>query len=390
MTPDEHRSTRRYWTSRVCGSIALAFLLEGLLLLAGAPTALAGPAYTFTQVAGSPFSTGTNQLAPHQVVFSPNGALLVDTSFNDVFVQSVSNSGVVGTPDLYASPEACKPPKGYPVNTGHVDSVAYSRNGALLAEVEEPLTGLRKGAHEGGTLRIYRVRGRRLINRSCRTLPYTGSNPTPEPYYAVSFGPAGLLAVTNVGKNTVTLYSVNAAGKTHQASVFTTGKDPDAVAIGPTQSGGQALAVANWGDNNVSTFTVSSGFVAPAAGSPYTALAGPSSLAFSPHGVLAVADSGANEVNLYTVNFVAQLSGSGAAPTDDKPLSVAFSTTGKLLGSADSSDVSVFSVATSGLLAPVTGSPLPGAPVSIAFDHHAFLLAVSTGDGTAVYKYAPS
>jgi WD40 repeat protein len=387
MTPNAHRVTRRCWTSRVCGSIVFAFVLGGLLLLAGASDAAA---YTFTPVAGSPFSTGMNQLAPHQVVFSPNGALLVDTSFNEVFAQTVSKGGVVGAPGGYLGPDACKPQKGIPINTGHIDSVAYSRNGALLAEVEEPATG--KGT---GTLRIYRVRGKRLFNDSCRTLPYTGKNPTPEPYYSVAFGPAGLLAVTNVGKNTVSVYSVTKAGKTHPVSTFATGKDPDAVAFGPTRSGGEALATADWGANNVSTFTISSGFVAPAAGSPFATLAGPSSVAFSPTGVLAVAGSGANQVNVYTVNFVAQLSGSGAAHTDGQPLSVAFSTTGRLLASADSSDVSVFSVATSGLLAPVSGSPFspPGPPVSIAFDHHAFLLALAfpalTGE-TGVYSYAAS
>jgi WD40 repeat protein len=305
--------------------------------------------------------------------------------------QTVSRSGAVGVPGPYLSPKLCKEPKGtiIPVNTGHVDSVAYSLNGAWLAEVEEPATGLPKGTYEPGTLRIYRVRGHRLISRSCRTLPWTGKNPTPEPYYAVAFGPTGLLAVTNVGKNTVTLYSVS-AGKTHQVSVFTTGKDPDAVAFGPTQSGGEAVSVANWGDNSISMFTDSSGFIAPAAGSPVATVAGPSSVAFSPKGILAVAGSGDNLVYDYSVSYVAGLSGVGAAHTDDRALSVAFSTTGELLGTANPTDAEVFSVATTGLLSPVGGSPFSSGGDSIAFDHHAFLLALALGGGTAVYNYALS
>lgn len=394
------RSSNRHWlfgrngSSRRWRSAALAVLSSGVLLLLSAPTAVAGLSYTFTQVAGSPFTRefGGLPIAPNQVLFSPDGRLLVSTSSNEAWSQTVSKSDAVGTPGPYVGPRLCKEPKGtiIPINTGHLDSVAFSLNGAWLAEVEEPATGLPKGTFEPGTLRIYRVRGRKLISRSCRTLPYPGKNPTPKPYYSVAFGPAGLLAVTNVGKNTVTLYFVSATGKTHKASVFATGKDPDAVAFGPTQSGGEALAVANWGDNNVSMFTDSSGYIAPAAGSPVATVAGPSSVAFSPKGILAVAGSGDNLIYMYSVSLVAGLSGVGAAHTDDQALSVAFSTTGKLLGVANPTDAQVFSVVTSGLLAPVGGSPFSSGGESIAFDHHAFLLAIATGGATVVYSYAPS
>ncbi len=390
MMANEHRLTRRDWSStRVHRSVALALLLGGLLL-AGATNAAA---YTFTPVAGSPFAGGSAfSTGGHQVVFSPRGAYLVDASFSGVSVQTVSKSGKVGAPyGPIASPVACKPHKGIPINTGRIDSVAYSPNGALFAEAEEPGAG-----QPTGTLRIYRVHGKKLSTDSCRTLPYVANfyhygNNAPEPYYSVAFGPNGLLAVTNEGKNTVSVYSVTKAGKTHpvSGSPFATGKDPDAVAFGPTASGGEALATANWGANNVSAFSVSSGVVAPAAGSPFVALAGPSSVAFSPTGgLLAVADSTASEVNIYSVSFVGGLTGVAAAHTGGPPQSVAFSANGGLLATADSSEVSVFSVASSGQLAQVSGSPFspPGEAVSIAFDADGFLLAVATGK-TAVYTY---
>jgi WD40 repeat protein len=389
MTCIEHRLTRRDWSSTRVRGIALALLLGGLLL-AGASKAAA---YTFTPVPGSPFFAGGSAFGTggHQVVFSPRGTYLVDASFNNVYVQTVSKKGVVGTPQYFAGPLACKLHKGLPINTGRIDSVAYSPNGALFAEVEEPGLG-----QPTGTLRIYRAHGKKLSKDSCRTLPYVTSfyhfgNNAPEPYYAVAFGPNGLLAVTNEGKSNVSVYSVTKAGKTHpvSGSPFATGKDPDAVAFGPTASGGEALATANWGANNVSAFTASGGVVAPAAGSPFVALAGPSSVAFSPTGgLLAVADSGAEEVNIYSVSLVGGLTGVAAAHTGGPPQSAAFSANGGLLATADSSNVSVFSVASTGQLAQVSGSPFspPGAPVSIAFDANRTLLAVATGK-TAVYAY---
>jgi len=397
MTFKGHPRTSRHWTSRVCSSITLAFLLGSLLLLADVPIALAGPAFPFTQVAvtpvaGSPFTfralslNGSITLEPFQVVFSPNGARLLSTTLSGVYAQTVSKGGVVSDPVSYLGSSFCKYPKGFALGalgSGTIDSVAYSRDGALLAEVEDPVVRPLKGEPKGGVLHIYRVSGRKLLKGSCRTLPGYG--------YHVAFGPAGRLAVTNAGKNTVTVYSVSAAGKTHQISVFATGKDPDAVTFGATLSGGQALAVANAGDNTISTFTVSSGVVAPAADSPFATVAGPSSVAFSPTGLLAVAGSDANLIDVYSVSFVGALNGAGAAHAD-MPHTVAFSTTGKLLGSADYSDASLFAVGTGGLLAPVSGSPFSptGVPNSIAFDHHAFLLAVGTSRGTAVYSYAPS
>ena len=393
MTCIVHRLRGSSWSTSVCRSIALGLLLGGPLLLASASGALAGIPYTFAPVAGSPFFAGGSVpfAAGHQVVFSPRGTSLADASFNGVWVQGVSRAGALGTPALAAGPTACKLHKGIPINTGRIDSIAYSPSGALFAEVEEPGPG-----QPTGTLRVYRVRGKKLSTDSCRTLPYVTNfyhfgNNAPEPYYSVAFAPNGLLAVTNEGKNTVSVYSVTKAGKTHpvSGSPFSTGKDPDAVAFGPAASGGVALATANWGANTVSTFTVSGSVVAPAAGGAVVALAGPSSVAFSPvGGLLAVADSGANEVTIYSVNFVGGLTGVAAAHTGGSPQSAAFSPNGGLLATASPTNVSVFSVATGGQLAEVSGSPFspPGAPVSVAFDANRHLLAIATGK-TAVYSY---
>ncbi len=384
MTINADRRTSWRRISRVRRGGAAALSLAGLWLLLAAPAPPPG-SFTFTQVAG-PFTyggLGSFAKVPGQVVFSPKGTLLVSNTGTAVWVQKVSKAGVVGPPlprSINPGYSFCKYPKGFPIGSlrgGPFDSVAFSLPGGLLAEVADPDTRPVRGEPKGGSLHIYRVRGTKFLKGSCLTLSGSG--------YHVAFGPLGLLAVTNAGNDTVTLYRVTGAGKTHQLSVLPTGKGPEAVAFGPTQGGGEALAVANGGDNTVSTFTVYGTVVAPAAGSPFPTAAGPDSVAFSPKGLLAVAGSTANLVYDYSVSYTGALSGVGGGHASD-PMSVAFSTTGRLLGSADTSDVSVFSVATSGLLAPAF--TVPTGASSITFDHHAFLFAIATSKGTEVYRYA--
>lgn len=371
---------------------ALGLLLAGLLCLAGAQSALAFTfPYTFTPVAGSPFSEGGDQ-----VVFSPHGAYLASSSYGGIAVQAVSG-GVVSAPSGGAGPDMCSEPRGktiIPGNTGSINSIAYSPSGALLTEAETPGPG-----GIDGTLRIYSASGTTLSSDSCLSLGAAPELETGDPTeldYSLAFSSTGLLAIANGVKHTVSVYSVTTAGKAHLISSFATGTDPDAVAFGPTGSGGEALATANAGDNTVSVFTVSGGVVAPAAGSPFAAGKAPSSVAFSPTGgLLAVADSHANEVSMFSVDFVGRLTPVSGSPfaTGGDPLSAAFSPNGGLLATADygANDVSVFSVSSAGALTQLSSSPFsPGAgPASIAFDADGFLLATANeGAGTtSVYSY---
>ena len=328
---------------------------------------------------------GSIAVEPFQVVFSPNGARLLSTTLSGVYAQTVSKGGVVSDPVSYLGSSFCKYPKGFALGalgSGIIDSVAYGRNGALLAEVEDPVVRPIKGEPKSGVLHIYRVSGSKLLKGSCRSLPGYG--------YHVAFGPAGLLAVTNAGKNTVTVYSVSAAGKMHQTSVFATGNHPDADTFGPTLSGGHALAVANAGDSTISTFTVSSGFVA--------------------RGRLAVRNRRRAVVSRVQSDRAAGSRRLGCQPdrrllgelrrrtqrgrgrARRRPADGCIEHHRQAARSADYSDASLFAVATGGLLAPVSGSPFSptGGPNSIAVDHHHFLLTVGTSRGTAVYSYAPS
>jgi WD40 repeat protein len=395
MTSNEHiplregageRPTRPRWCA------ALGLMLAGLLCLAGEQSASAFTfPYTFTPVAGSPFSAGGEQ-----VVFSPHGAYLASSSYGGISVQTVSG-GVLGAPSGGAGPDMCSEPARKPIipgNTGSINSIAYSPNGALLAEAETPGAG-----GIDGSLRIYAASGTTLTSDSCRSLgaaPVLETGDPTELDYSVAFSATGLLAVTNGVKNTVSVYTVTTAGKVHLISSFATGSDPDAVAFGPTGSGGEALAIANAGDDTVSVFTVSGGIVAPAAGSPFATGRAPSSVAFSPTGgLLAIADAKASEVSMFSVDFVGKLTPVSGSPfaTGGDPLSAAFSPNGGLLATADygANEVSAFSVSSAGALTQLSSSPFKtgAGPASIAFDADGFLLATADeGDGTtSVYSY---
>jgi WD40 repeat protein len=379
-------------------SAALGLLLTGMLCLAGAQSAPAFTLpYTFTPVVGSPFAQGAGPFSAgvDQVVFSPHGAYLASSSHNGISIQTVSGA-TLGALSGGASPDMCAEPAGKPIipgDTGSINSIAYSPNGALLAEAETPGAG-----GVDGSLRIYAVSGTTLRSDSCRSL---GLAQDELGDYSLAFSPTGLLAVANAVKNTVSVYSVTAAGKAHPlaGSPFATGKTPAAVAFGPTGSGGEALATANSGENTVSVFSVSGGVVARAPGSPFATGKDPSSVAFSPtSGLLAVADAQANAISMFSVDLAGELTPVADSPfaTGADPLSVAFSPTGGLLATADyaANDVSAFSVTAAGELAQLSSSPFsPGAgPDSIAFDADGFLLATAdqSADSTAVYAYGQS
>ena len=121
------------------------------------------------------------------------------------------------------------------------------------------------------------------------------------------------------------------------------------------------------------------------AGSPFTTGTGPASVAFSPSGgLLATANSTDGTVSVFSVAPDGALSAVGTpVPTDARlPVSVAFSPSGGLLATANHTSpgtVSVFSVAADGALTPV-GKPVPTParyPVSVAFSPSGGLLATA-------------
>ena len=85
-------------------------------------------------------------------------------------------------------------------------------------------------------------------------------------------------------------------------SPFATGGEPSSIAFSPN---GNIAAVTNMGSNTVSVYTVNpaTGVFTPVAGSPFATGKHPESITFSPNGnIAAVNNVGSNTVNIYEVN----------------------------------------------------------------------------------------
>jgi len=337
----------------------------------------------FTQVAGSPFATGTS---PYSVAFSPSVsgnlfAAVANPNSKNVSVYAVNQSTGVFTQVA-----------GSPFATGTSPySVAFSPSvsGNLFAAVANP---------NSKNVSVYSVNQSTGVFTQVAGSPFaTGSFPV-----SVAFSPSvsGNLfaAVANSGDNTVSVYSVNqSTGVFTQVagSPFATGAGPQSVAFSPSVSGNLFAAVANSGDSTVSVYAVnqSTGVFTQVAGSPFATGAGPQSVAFSPSvsGNLfaAVANFDDNTVSVYAVNqstgAFTQVAGSPFA-TGTVPHSVAFSpsVSGNLFAAvANSGDntVSVYAYSIPTItLAPTT---LPGATLGSAYSQ-----PITASGGTSPYTYA--
>jgi 6-phosphogluconolactonase len=121
-----------------------------------------------------------------------------------------------------------------------------------------------------------------------------------------------------------------------------------------------------------------------APGSPLSSPSGDSGLAFSPKGGLLAAGT-----SMFSVASSGALTPVGGASPDPYAGAVAFSPSGAFLAAADKSGptpaggntISMFSVGSSGALAPVSGSPFPVGykPTSVTFSPDGSLLAVTAG-----------
>jgi DNA-binding beta-propeller fold protein YncE len=212
--------------------------------------------------------------------------------------------------------------------------------------------------------------------------------------YSVVFSPdGGLLATVNPGGNSVSMFSVSAAGQLTPAGPATAaGSRPYSLAFSP---GGELLATASSGDNSLSMFSVSVGGQLMQVGSPTATGNYPDTVAFSPRGgLLASANDYGNSVSVFSVSAGGQLTQVGSpTATGSYPYSIAFSPDGGLLAVANIGDstVSVFSVSAGGQLTQV-GSPTAtgSAPISIAFSPDGGLLATANVGANTVSEFSVS
>lgn len=265
-------------------------------------------------------------------------------------------------------------------------SLSYSPDGNHVAVANRLANG-----RPGGSLTMFDVSGTGALSPVPGTPLATEGDPT-----AVAFDPdGGELAVVNavttvpgggICGGCVSMYSVGLDGSPSLIAGSTAGSntlqiegiafDPDgSVLVAVTTESVVAFSVAGNGDlAQVGQVPL------PAGGS------GDGGIAISPDGgLVAVADSGKNTVDLFSLQS-GNLAYLSSTASGEVPLGVAFSPGGDLVAAANqnSSDVSLFTVGATAL-SPVGGSPFtqpddPGDdPVAVAFSP-AGRLAVINGD----------
>ncbi len=181
--------------------------------------------------------------------------------------------------------------------------------------------------------------------------------------------------VTNIGDNTISIYTVNAnTGLLRHNGYMTTATSPNMITVDPS---GKYAYVVNAGINTVSTYSInaSSGALT-SVGAAVATESYPNSVKVDPSGKYAyVANQNSNSISAYTINAdsgaLASIGTAVAAGTS--PRTVTVDPTGKFIftANAGSSNVSVYAInAATGALVPVAGSPFAAgtSPLSVAVD----------------------
>jgi outer membrane protein OmpA-like peptidoglycan-associated protein/WD40 repeat protein len=234
--------------------------------------------------------------------------------------------------------------------------------------------------------------------------------------YGIAFSPDGtLLATTNLSTGLGAHLGMMQVGSGGSLTPIGGGTglgsvEPNTVAFNPS---GDLIAVGGWGtsngDGSVQMFTVnSSGTTGTVSGSPFAtgnaAGSQTTSVAFSPNGkFLATADDGDDTITVFSVasdGVLTQVTGSPfgtGSGASDGPYSIAFSPSGDLLAVSfeDGSAVGVYSVSSAGALTQV-GSPIStgtgSQPFNLAFSPMGNWLAVgdNSGGGVAIFTVGAS
>jgi len=174
--------------------------------------------------------------------------------------------------------------------------------------------------------------------------------------------PSGKFAYVAVSGNdsastgSVITYAINATNgalaSTGTTGTIATGINPVSVAVDPA---GKFVYVANSGSNDVSMYTINTATGALTSAGTVATGKVPSSVAVDPAGMFAyVADNGANDVSMYTINATTgALTSIGTIATGTSPVTVAVDPTGKFayVTNYSSNNVSMYTInATTGAL----------------------------------------
>ncbi len=229
------------------------------------------------------------------------------------------------------------------------------------------------------------------------TSPYTVGDGA----QSVVIHPSGkYLYVANPGQdeNDVSLFDINGDGTVIEVTPRTpTGSLPFLLAMDPS---GNYLYVANALSNNISVFSIASstGTLTPVAGSPFQINLAPKSMALSPSGNFLYVSapsspSGVIAVFSVTAGVLSSTPVGLTSTADNNPAGLAISPSGAYLYTANSTanSISIYSIASSGTLTPVAGSPLADpfqTPVALIVDPTGNYLYVANQGSNNIATYS--
>jgi len=187
---------------------------------------------------------------------------------------------------------------------------------------------------------------------------------------------------SNQSDNTVSEYSIGAAGALSGIGTAAAGDEPNAFGIDPK---GLYLYVANWSDNTLSEYLIGTGGALTAIGTIATGST-PGSIAVDPVGpYVYVANYGSNTISEFVIGTDGTLSSNGTVATGSGPWSITADPTGHYVYVTNSggNTVSEYTISAGGALA-ATGTAATGnSPESIIIDPSgSYAYVANYGDDT--------
>jgi YVTN family beta-propeller protein len=209
----------------------------------------------------------------------------------------------------------------------------------------------------------------------------TGAEPN-----AIAVVPSGrYLYVANWIDNTLSEYSINAGSLTAIGTVAT-GINPASITVDPT---GSYVYVANLGSNTVSEFAIGAGGVLSTIGT-LAAGSGPACITVDATGhYVYTANQNSNDVSQYAINAGGALTSTGTVAAGRLPQSVAVDPTGRYAYVANYNDgtVSQYTLGTGGALNSIGSVAAGNSPESLAIDPTGHYVYAANHGGNTVSEY---